>query len=75
MYTFCEEVGLPTTLSDIGLGEAGPERLAMAAEKACAPGQAICHEGGTMTPKRVLDAMLKADAMGRERRHGKAPVR
>ena len=75
VYTFCEEVGLPTTLSDIGLGEAGPERLAMAAEKACAPGQAICHEGGTMTPKRVLDAMLKADAMGRERRHGKAPVR
>jgi len=75
VYTFCEEVGLPTTLSDIGLGEAGPVRLAMAAEKACAPGQATCHEGGTITPKRVLDAMLKADAMGRERRHGKAPVR
>jgi glycerol dehydrogenase len=39
-----------------------------AAEKACAPGQSIHHEAGVITPGKVLDAMLAADALGQERR-------
>lgn len=64
VYSFCQEIGLPTTLADIGLGDAPPEKLMEAAEKACAPGQSIHHEAGNITPQQVLHAMLVADAMG-----------
>jgi glycerol dehydrogenase len=68
VFSFCEEVGLPTTLADIGLGNADRRQLMEAAEKACAPGQPIHHEAGVITPGKVLDAMLAADALGQERR-------
>jgi glycerol dehydrogenase len=68
VYSFCEDVGLPTTLADIGLGKAERRQLMEVAEKACAPGQPIHHEAGVITPVRVLDAMLAADAVGQERR-------
>ncbi len=68
VYSFCEDVGLPTTLADIGLENVSRERLMIAAEGACAPGQPIHHEEGSITPEKVLMAMLKADAMGKERR-------
>jgi glycerol dehydrogenase len=68
VFSFCEDVGLPTTLADIGLGKASREELMVAAEKACAPEQPIYHEAGIITPERVLNAMLAADAMGKARR-------
>jgi glycerol dehydrogenase len=68
VYSFCEDVGLPTTLANIGLGNADPRRLMTAAEKACAPGQPIHHEAGLINPGKVLAAMLAADALGQERR-------
>lgn len=68
VFSFCEAVDLPTTLADIGLGDAGPEKLMAAAEMTCAPGQSISHEAGTISPENVLNAMLAADAIGRARR-------
>jgi glycerol dehydrogenase len=68
VFSFCEDVGLPTTLADIGLGNADRERLMDAAEKACAPGQSIHHEAGLITPEKILHAMIAADAIGRGRR-------
>ena len=68
VFSFCEDVGLPTTLADIGLGKADRRQLMEVAEKACAPGQPIHHEAGVITPARVLDAMLAADAFGQERK-------
>ncbi len=68
VFSFCEDVGLPTTLADIGLGNAGREQLLKAAEKACAPEQPIHHEAGRITPKKVLNAMLAADTIGKESR-------
>lgn len=72
VYDFCEGIGLPTTLSGIGVDAADRERLARAAQKACAPQEGIHHEAGAMTPEKVLSAMIAADAMGcdREARHG-----
>jgi len=67
VYSFCEEVGLPTTLRDIGLENGDREKLRTAAEKACAPREAVHHEAGTITPEKVLDAMLAADALGMRR--------
>jgi len=68
VFSFCEQVGLPTTLADLGLGNADRQYLMVAAEKASAPGTPIHHEAGVITPGKVLDAVLAADALGRERR-------
>jgi len=68
VYTFCEKVGLPTTLADIGLLNSNKDYLMKAAEKACESGSAIHHEMGKITPQKVLDAMIKADTLGRERK-------
>ena len=68
VYAFCEDVGLPTTMAEVGVGNADLERLLEVANKACASDQPIHHEAGPVTPKRVLDAMLAADALGRRRK-------
>lgn len=68
VYAFCEAIGLPTTLADLGLGQASRTHLLPAAEKACAPGQSIHHEAGSITSSRVLNAMLAADAQGQARK-------
>ncbi len=64
VYSFCEEIGLPTTLADIGLRNVDGNRLMKAAEKACVPVEGIHHEAGNITPLKVLNAMIAADAMG-----------
>lgn len=69
VFSFCESVGLPTTLEDLGLHQAGRETLMPAAEKACAQGEYIHHEAGVITPESVLNAMLAADAIGKYRKH------
>ncbi len=68
VFSFCEEIGLPTTLADIGLQNIDRSRLMMAAEKACAPAESIHHEAGSITPEKVLNAMIAADAMGKARK-------
>ena len=68
VYSFCEEVGLPTTLADIGLGNVDRNKLILVAEKACAAGASIHHEAGTITPEKVLHAVLAADAIGEHRK-------
>ncbi|MBF0510603.1 MAG: iron-containing alcohol dehydrogenase, partial [Deltaproteobacteria bacterium] len=68
VYSFCENVGLPTTFADIGLEQTDRAMLMKAAEKACAPEQSIHHEAGKITPEKVLHAMIMADALGRARK-------
>jgi glycerol dehydrogenase len=68
VYSFCEQVGLPLTFEDIGLNRPTREKLMIAAEKACAPLEAIHHEAGKITPGMVLNAMILADALGRARK-------
>jgi glycerol dehydrogenase len=68
VFSFCEDVGLPTTLADIGLGNVDRNRLRLVAEKACAPGASIHHEAGKITPENVLQAMLAANAIGEHRK-------
>lgn len=75
VFSFCEDIGLPTTLADIGLGNAGREKLMVAAEKCCAPGQPVHHEAGVITPEKVLNAMLAADAIGQARKRGRSSWR
>ncbi len=68
VYGFCEDVGLPTTLADLGLADCSRADLMKVAEKACDPVEGIHHEAGVITPEKVLHAILAADAMGRSRK-------
>ncbi|MDD5679207.1 MAG: glycerol dehydrogenase [Kiritimatiellae bacterium] len=74
VYSFCEEVGLPTTLADIGVQKCGREELMKVAEKACAANEGIHHEAGKITSEKVLHAIIAANAMGvsrkKQRAHG-----
>jgi glycerol dehydrogenase len=68
VFSFCEEVGLPTTLADLGLGNCDKDGLKAVAEKACSPIECIHHEAGKITPEMVLNAILAADAIGENRK-------
>lgn len=65
---FCLSVGLPVTLSDIGLEDASRGDLETVAAAACVEGETIHNEPFDIHPEMVVDAMIAADALGRERR-------
>ncbi|WP_260861557.1 glycerol dehydrogenase [Citrobacter sp. Marseille-Q6884] len=65
VYNFCLDLGLPTTLEDIGLQDVSDEELFKAAEAACLPGETMHNEPYEVTPTNVLAAMRAADAEGR----------
>jgi glycerol dehydrogenase len=67
VYGFCESVGLPTTLAQIGLGDVTDTQLMAVAELACASGETIHNEPFVVTPKKVFAALRAADAEGRRR--------
>lgn len=68
VYSFCEEVGLPTTLAGIGVDLNDRANLLKVAEKACGSEQSIHHEAGEITVEKVLHAIIMADAFGRSRK-------
>lgn len=68
VYTFCESIGLPTTLAGIGLGEVTAEELERVATRACRKGEQIYHEGDDITPEVVIRTLLAADAEGKRRK-------
>ena len=67
-FDFCEDVGLPITLAEIGLGDATDADLLQIATAACADGETIHNEPVEVTPRRVLHCLKAADAEGRRRR-------
>lgn len=68
VYTFCEKVGLPTTLAAIGLPQPTDEELRRVAERACADGETIYHEPFPVSPDKVFSAIRAADRYGVSRR-------
>lgn len=66
VYDFCESVGLPTTLADVGLAEASDDDLRRVAEGACAEGETIHHEPCPVFPDAVVAALRTADRFGRQ---------
>ncbi|MCB6991949.1 glycerol dehydrogenase [bacterium 210820-DFI.6.37] len=62
---FCHSVGLPVTLAEMGVS-ADPERIQIAAEKACLPGESIHNMIGDVTPSQLVNAILVTDALGKE---------
>lgn len=60
---FCISVGLPVTLSQVGVKDV--ERVRIAAEKACLPGETIHNMLGDVTTDQLYSALLTADALGK----------
>lgn len=68
VYNFCESVGLPTTLDDIGLKEISDADLLEIAQRACAEGETIYNEPVPASPEVVALALKAADAEGKRRK-------
>ena len=62
---FCRSVGLPTTLRDLGIGDASKEDLMKVAVKAIAPDSTIHGEPFEVTPVMVYEAMVTADELAK----------
>ncbi|ENG2550691.1 TPA: glycerol dehydrogenase [Citrobacter farmeri] len=68
VYQFCEDVGLPITLADIGLADVSDKELLAVAQAACQVGETMHNEPCEITPEAVLAALRTADALGQARK-------
>jgi glycerol dehydrogenase-like iron-containing ADH family enzyme len=59
---FYQEMGLPLTLQDLGLGGIALEQLEQAAQVACSPGSDLHHLPFAVTPVELLAAMVSTTA-------------
>lgn len=67
-YSFCEAVGLPTTLADIGLVNVTREELVKVAALACAKEETIHNIACEVNVNTVLAAICTADQEGQRRK-------
>jgi glycerol dehydrogenase len=68
VFDFQIEIGLPVTLADVNLEGVSRERLRQIGE-VCAGEGSLCHNHPfEITPEGVVDAMIAADALGRQRK-------
>lgn len=65
VYDFCRSVGLPVTLSEIGINKIDRENLMKVAVKSAERGSSIHNEQEGVTAEMVYDAIIKADDIGR----------
>lgn len=68
VYDFCQAIGLPICLADIGLEHPTDAQLMEVARVACAPEDTIHNIKGDITPEAVCAAIKAADAEGRRRK-------
>jgi glycerol dehydrogenase len=62
---FCNEVGLPTTLADIGVAQVTEEKIHKVAEASCVIGETIHNEPFSVKSESVYAAILAMDGIGR----------
>ncbi|MDR2486448.1 MAG: glycerol dehydrogenase [Clostridiales Family XIII bacterium] len=70
VFRFCDKVGLPVTLEQIGMGCLDRQRIYDAVERSCEPGGLVYNEAVPISPEAVFDAILAADAMGKRLQEG-----
>ncbi len=68
VFSFCESIGLPTTLADIGLTDVSDEELLQAAILTCTEGETIHNEPMKVTPINVVHALKTMDSIGKSRK-------
>lgn len=62
---FCEKVGLPICLADIGVDSISREELLLVAKKSCAEGESIYSMPFPVTEEAVAAAIITTDALGK----------
>lgn len=62
---FCKDVGLPTTLTDLGIKEIKPDEIMEVAKLACSPDDTLGNMPFEVTADDVYAAIMGADALGR----------
>ncbi|GFS25051.1 glycerol dehydrogenase [Elysia marginata] len=65
VLAFCQSVGLPVTLGELGVEDGSAEALMPVAETACAEEETIHNMSFPVSVDAVLSAMLTADRLGR----------
>ena len=65
VLSFCEAVGLPTTLRQLGIEQPKAEQLMEVAKLACADSDTLHNMPFEVTPESGYAAILTADALGR----------
>lgn len=65
VMNFCLDIGLPTTLADLGIKEVKLEELMQVAKLACGPNDTMGNMPFAVTPQMVCDAIIAADGLGR----------
>lgn len=66
-FDFCEAVGLPITLAQIGLDKLSDEQLLVVGQAACAPEDTMGNVPHEVGPAQVVAALRTVDAEGRAR--------
>lgn len=64
VISFCESVGLPVCLQDLGITGLDKDALKLVSERATAEGETAHNEPFEVTPDMVADAILTADSIG-----------
>lgn len=69
VYSFCESVGLPTTLDDIGVGDVTNEELSSAINAVLSNQDSyIHHVRFELNAAHIVEALRMADAIGKKRK-------
>lgn len=66
IIAFCKLVGLPTTLSEMGVTEDSENKIRKVSEASCAEGETIHNFAYEITPQMVYNAIFLADKLGQE---------
>ena len=64
-FAFCRDVGLPTTLADVGVDVVDERQLQTIADRACRAGEIIHNEPYPVDEALVVSALKAMDAYGR----------
>ncbi|MGD0663169.1 MAG: glycerol dehydrogenase [Syntrophorhabdales bacterium] len=67
VFDFCEAVGLPTTLRQLGITDSSQEHIMKAAEVACMEGLPTHNCYFEINPELILGAIIGSNALGEER--------
>ena len=70
VLNFCDEVGLPVCLKDLGTDEVSDELLTQIAEKTCIPDESIHNMPFPVTVDIVKAAIKTADKLGHDFKYG-----
>lgn len=66
VFSLCLEVGLPTTLAELGVTQINPDTLMEVSRLACAENDTMGNMPFAVTPQDVYNAIIAVDAYGRQ---------